>query len=183
VAVSERSNDFTDSQILNIVIVPAMASDLYIAQIRRRAQAGQRILQRKKFMCYIAPEFCRCNGAHHAIPLYLLSVVKLVPPRHAAGMEMADPRDVRPNRRQSVPFHDLHVINVVEQLHVWRIHLFHYAHAPCGMVSHVVGVVHLAVSSSRQIVIPLSSAIFFTRFRPTTVLRAPSSSVHAAPVS
>ena len=37
------------------------------------------------------------------------------------------------------------MVNVVEELHVRRIYLLHHAHAPCGVIRHIVRVVHLAV--------------------------------------
>ena len=56
------------------------------------------------------------DAAHHAVPLDFLSGVKFVAARNAAGVEVADPIDVFLNGADEVAFHDLHVVDVVEEL-------------------------------------------------------------------
>src|SRR5439155_1640168 len=78
-------------------------------------------------------------------PVELLGVVELVASRHAAGVEMADVGGVRPDGTDDVALHDLHVIDVVEQLHAGRAHGLHHRGAEHGVVALIAGMVHLAV--------------------------------------
>src|SRR5690349_16771548 len=75
----------------------------------------------------------------------LLRAVDLVAARHAAGMEMADPLDVVADRADHIAFHDLHMIDVVQQLYVGRAYALHHGGTERGVVALVAGVVDLAV--------------------------------------
>ena len=51
----------------------------------------------------------------------LLSVVKFVAAGDAAGVEVADPREVLLDVAADVAIHDLHVVDVEEQFHAGRV--------------------------------------------------------------
>jgi hypothetical protein len=85
------------------------------------------------------------NGFRHRPPLQFLRAVQFVPPGHAAGMEVRDVLDILPDGADDIAFHDLHVIDVVQQLHARRIHALDQFHAPDGVVALIVVVVDLAV--------------------------------------
>ena len=75
----------------------------------------------------------------------LLSVVDFVPAGVAAGVVVAVEVAVRLDGPDHVAFHDLHVVDVVEQLEVARPDALHQLDAPGRVVAHVVLVVDLAV--------------------------------------
>jgi len=56
-----------------------------------------------------------------------------------------EPSTVRANRLDQVPFHDLHVIQIEEQLDVWTRDFFAYLDGPFRVVTHVPRVVTFAV--------------------------------------
>jgi len=56
-----------------------------------------------------------------------------------------EPSTVRANRLDQVPFHDLHVIQIEEQLDVWTRDFFAYLDGPLRVVTHVPRVVTFAV--------------------------------------
>ena len=96
-------------------------------------------------MRHIALEAGRQNAAHHAVPLHFLRIVQFVPSGNASGVEVAQPLDVLLHGAYQGSLHDLHVINVIKQLHARRVHRFHHAHSPCGVVAHIVFVIHLVI--------------------------------------
>src|SRR5688572_13747122 len=65
--------------------------------------------------------------------------------RHAAGMEVGDVLPVVTDGPDDVPLHDLHMVDVVEELHPRRAHPPHHRYAERGVISLVVWVIHLAV--------------------------------------
>src|SRR6187397_3120705 len=90
---------------------------LYVAQLHRFSQRRQWVPLRNKLMRHIAGEPRVGNrGAYGAI-VQLLAVVNFVPARHATRMEVGDVRQVVANRADDISFHDLHVVDVVQQLH------------------------------------------------------------------
>src|SRR5256885_11190588 len=58
---------------------------------------------------------------------------------------MGDPILVVTDSADDVAFHDLHVIDVVQQLDAWRAHGFDHGDPEGSPVALVVGVIHLAV--------------------------------------
>jgi hypothetical protein len=85
------------------------------------------------------------NGSHNTVPLNFLLVVEFVTAGHTAGMKMGDPLEVPPDGIDEIPFHQLHMVDVVEEFHVGRIDLLHHPHSPRGFVTHIIRMVHLAV--------------------------------------
>jgi hypothetical protein len=68
-----------------------------------------------------------------------------MPSGYAAGMEVADVSDVVANGVDDIAFHNLHVIDVVQQFHTRRIHALHHVDTPRRTVGLIVLVVDLAV--------------------------------------
>ena len=64
----------------------------------------------------VAGEACGEDAAHDSVPLDLLGVVEFVAAGDAAGVEVSDPLDVLLDGPDEVSLHDLHVVDVVEQL-------------------------------------------------------------------
>ena len=93
----------------------------------------------------IAGEAGRGDGRRDGTVVELLRVVQLVAARHAAGVEMGDVVVRVPDRADDVALHDLHVVDVEQQLHAGRPDGPHHRDAERGVVAVVVGVIHLAV--------------------------------------
>src|SRR5690242_11709844 len=68
-----------------------------------------------------------------------------MPPRHTTRMEMPNPLDVVPDGMNYITFHDLHVIDVIEQLHPWRIYALHHCNAESRPITLVARVIDTAV--------------------------------------
>src|SRR5437016_13039239 len=93
----------------------------------------------------VASEVGGGDAADHAVPLDFLGGVEFVAARDAAGVEVGDPIDIFLDGADQVTFHDLHVIDVVEQLDAGRVDGLDDLHSPGGVVAHVVVVVDLTV--------------------------------------
>ena len=85
------------------------------------------------------------DRAHDGGPLQLLRRVELVAARHAAGVIVGDPLRVLLDRPDDVALHDLHVVDVVQELDPGRVHGLHHLHPEIRAVSLIVGMVHFAV--------------------------------------
>src|ERR1039457_663959 len=118
---------------------------LHVAQSRRFFQRLHRIARGHEFMRKISRETGIHDGFRHRPPLQLLRAVQLMPAGYAAGVEVSDVLDVLPDGADDRAFHDLHVINVIQQLHARRIHALDEFHAPDRVVALIVVVVDLAV--------------------------------------
>ena len=68
------------------------------------------------------------DRARDGRPVHFLRVVELVAAGDAAGMVVRDVLMVRADRRDQIAFHDLHVVDVVEQLHARRVDRLHHRH-------------------------------------------------------
>src|SRR5690606_14625132 len=86
----------------------------------------------------------RDGGGDRAV-VQLLRAVQLVAAGHAGGVEMRDVLAVVADGADDVALHDLHVVDVVEQLHAWRRDGLDHTHAERGRVAVIVLVVDLAV--------------------------------------
>src|ERR1022692_4690061 len=129
------------------VIVPeaACVRRLHRAERDGLLQGCHGILERDELVGEIAFELQVRDGLRDGAPVELLRVVELVASGHAAGVEVADVLDVVADGADDVAFHDLHVVNVVEQFDARRTHRLNHFDAPAGVVALVVLVVHLAV--------------------------------------
>src|SRR6202158_5472078 len=118
---------------------------LDVAKVGGLAEGGELIARGDEFVSDVAAEVCSGDAAHDAVPLNFLGAVEFVAAGNATGVEVGDPIDVFLDGADQVTFHDLHVINVVEQLDAGRINGLDDLHSPSGVVAHVVFVVDLAV--------------------------------------
>src|SRR5271165_3772513 len=109
------------------------------------AQGGDGVNGGKKFVGHVSLVAGIGDAAHYPVILDLLVVIELVAAGNAAGVEVPEDSDVGGDGRDEISFHDLHVVDVVEQLDVRRVDFVHYGRAPGGAIGHVVLVVHLAV--------------------------------------
>ena len=119
-----------------VALVQFPLKKLYIAKVGGFLQRSQRIARGNKFVRDVAFVACFGDAAHHAVPLYFLRAVQFVPAGHAAGVEVAHPLNIFLNGGDQIAFHDLHVINVVEQFDARRIDCLHHFQAPLR-VSHM----------------------------------------------
>src|SRR5882762_3787371 len=76
-------------------------------------QGPQRLARRHEFVGHIAREARIGDGAGDGVIIQLLGVVQLVASGHATGMEVPDMTRVLADRANHIPFHYLHVIDVV----------------------------------------------------------------------
>src|SRR5467141_1253451 len=118
---------------------------LDIAEVGGLAEGGERVAAGDEFMGDVAAEVRSGDAAHNPVPLDFLGAVEFVAAGNAAGVEVGDPIDIFLDGADQVTFHDLHVIDVVEQLDAGRINGLDDLHSPSGVVAHVVVVVDLAV--------------------------------------
>jgi len=58
---------------------------------------------------------------------------------------MCDVIEVVSNGADHIAFHDLHMVNVVEQLESRGTHLLNQPYTPCRAIAHVIFVIHLAI--------------------------------------
>ena len=85
------------------------------------AQRREWVARGNELVCYVSFEVRCGDSAHHAVPLDFLRAVEFVPAGNSAGVEVAHPFDIFLDGGYEVTFHDLHVIDVVEQLHARRV--------------------------------------------------------------
>src|SRR5205823_5008216 len=116
-----------------------------VAEIDGLAQGSEWIARGDKFVGDVAAEVGGGDTAHDAVPLDFLGGVEFVAAGNAAGMEVGDPIDVFLDGADEVTFHDLHVIDVEEELDARRVDGLDDLHTPSGVVAHVVVVVDLTV--------------------------------------
>ena len=60
-------------------------------------------------------------------------------------MEMRQILKVVADGSDDVAFHNLHMVNVVQEFDARRIYPFHHANAPDSVIAHIIFVVHFAV--------------------------------------
>ena len=69
-------------------------------------------------MCDIPAKTAIGDSLHDTVPLNFLMVIQFVATWNSAGVEVGDPLDVVSDSTDEVPFHDLHVVDVIQQLHI-----------------------------------------------------------------
>jgi len=94
---------------------------LDVAEVDGLAEGSERVAGGDEFMGDVAAEVRSGDAAHNAVPLDFLGAVEFVAAGHAAGVKVSDPIDIFLDSADQVTFHDLHVIDVVEQLDAGRI--------------------------------------------------------------
>src|SRR5258708_26284016 len=120
-------------------------SGLDVAEVGGLAERGERVAGGDEFVGDVAAEVGGGDAAHDAVPLDFLGAVEFVAAGNAAGVEVGDPIDVFLDGADQVTFHDLHVIDVVEELDARGVDGLDPVDAPGGVVADVVVVVELAV--------------------------------------
>src|SRR5262245_62238716 len=98
---------------------------LDVAERDRFPQRRDRIARGDELVRQVAAEAEVDDRAAHGLPVDLLRVVQLVAVWDAAGMKVSDVADVVADGADHVAFHDLHVVDVVEQLDPRRVDAFH----------------------------------------------------------
>src|SRR5256884_201848 len=120
-------------------------SGLDVAEVGGLAEGGEGVAGGDELVGDVAAEVGGGDAAHDAVPLDFLGGVEFVAAGDPAGVEVGDPIDVFLDGADEVTFHNLHVINVVEQFDAGRIDGLDDLHSPGGVVAHVVVVVDLAI--------------------------------------
>src|SRR4051812_18862823 len=90
----------------------------YHAELDRLVQAGQGVADRDELVGHEALEADAGDGPGDGLVVQLLGLVELVAARVAAGVVVAEGVVVLLDRADHVAFHDLHVVDVIEQLEV-----------------------------------------------------------------
>src|SRR3989441_6391815 len=134
-------------------VVALLLPDGWHAEVRSSNRAGsdgvaqrsQRIARRYELVGDVAGEAGRGDGPRDGVVVELLRVVELVAAGHAARVEVADVLVRVPDGADDVAFHDLHVIDVEQQLHAGRVDRPHHRDPERGVVALVIGVIDLAV--------------------------------------
>ena len=85
------------------------------------------------------------DGSHDRRVVNLLLIVEVLAAGVAGRVEVADAVDVRGDVADEIAFHDLHVVDVVEELEPGRVHGPAQGRAPSGAVALVVGMVDVRV--------------------------------------
>src|ERR1700747_792811 len=110
---------------------------LDVAQVNGFPQRRQWIARGNELVGHVAREVEIGDSPHHPLPLDSWGCVEFVTSGTPSGMEVPKPLYVGANGVDEIPFHDLHVVDVVEQLDARRVYLADNAHAPGGVVAHV----------------------------------------------
>ena len=95
------------------------------------------------------------NRFHDRWVIQLLRLIDLSPSRNAPCVIMRDVRMEFFDRLDDIPFHDLHVINIVEEFEPIRSHGFAKFCAPRSVITLVILVIHFAVEQFHHHVDPM----------------------------
>src|SRR6185436_17480575 len=91
-----------------------------IAQLERLAERAHRVARGDELLGEVAGEALVRDGLADGGVLELLGLVELVAAGDAAGVVVADVLEVVGDRADHVALHDLHVVDVVEELEAGR---------------------------------------------------------------
>src|ERR1700686_3678537 len=91
-------------------------SALDVAEVDSLAERGERVARGEELVGDVAGEVGGGDAAHYAGPLAFRGAVDCGAAGNAAGVEGGDPVNVFMDSADQVDFHDLHVIDVVEEL-------------------------------------------------------------------
>src|ERR1700674_781103 len=120
-------------------------SGLDVAEVGGLAEGGERVAGGDEFVGDVAAEVGGGDAAHQPVPWDFLGGVECVAAGNAAGVEVGDPIDIFLDGADQVTFHDLHVIDVEEELDAGRVDGLDDLYSPGGVVAHIVVVVDLAI--------------------------------------
>src|SRR5512146_445855 len=116
-----------------------------VTDLVRLLHRGDRVALGDELLADEAGESGIGDRLHDSMVVQLLRLVDLVATGHATSVEMGDVLDVRANRADHVAFHDLHVIDVVEQLDARRSDALHDLHAERRVIGLIVVMIDFAV--------------------------------------
>ena len=66
-------------------------------------------------------------------------------PWNTSGVIVRNVLVVIPDRLDDISFHDLHVVDVIEQPYSRRVDTLNYLYTKCGVVTHVIRVIDTAI--------------------------------------
>src|SRR5262249_830147 len=113
----------------------------HIANPEPLCQRLDRLTGRNELLAQKTVVAGRQNRFHKRRVIQVLGVVDLVPAGHAAGVVVGDVLLILADGGDHVAFHDLHVIDVVQQPKARRAKLLDQLHAPRRLVVHVIFVI------------------------------------------
>jgi hypothetical protein len=119
---------------------------LNVTHIHRLPQRSNFILRyRYKLVGYISfiPSFY--NSCHNGGVVQFLFIIQFVPAGYTCSMIMPKVLVAFVDGMNNIPFINLHVVNIVQQLKVFGPQPFTQFNTPCTFVGHIIFVVHLAV--------------------------------------
>ena len=96
---------------------------LNVTQLKCLTQTGNQVAARAEFVADVTVVAGVPENEADAAVVQLLRVVQFIAARVAGRVQMADGVQIGCDGAQDIPFHDLHVIDVVEQLDVGAFHL------------------------------------------------------------
>src|SRR5713101_7647656 len=89
---------------------------LNVAEVDGLAQRCEWVAGGHELVRHIPMVISSGDAPHDAIPLHFLGAIQLVPMRNSTGVEVAEPVNIFLDGADQVPFHDLHVVDVVQQI-------------------------------------------------------------------
>jgi len=116
-----------------------------VAEVGGLAEGSEGVAGGDEFVGDVAAEVGGGDAAHDAVPLDFLGSVEFVAAGNAAGVEVSDPVDVFLDGADEVAFHDLHVVDVEEELDARGVDGLDDLDAPGSVVAHVVVMIDFAV--------------------------------------
>ena len=119
---------------------------LHIADLDALPERGDGIGPfRDEFLRHKTLEPSLDNSFHHGRVIDLLRLIDFAPAGHPARMVVGNVLMVLADDGDQVPFHNLHMVDVVEQFEVLGTDLFAELDTPGAMVTHVIVMISLAV--------------------------------------
>ena len=119
--------------------------ELYVAKIHGFRQGGKRIALRNELMGHEPLVTHIHDGLRDCLVIQLLRLIDFISARITTGVKMADVLQVVLHRANHVAFHDLHVINVVQQFETVRSYFVAERCSPMRAIALVVFVVDFAI--------------------------------------
>ena len=116
-----------------------------ITNRKGRLQRGNRVAFGPEFVAEVEIIAGTSNGATDAGVVEFLAIIQVATVGVAGGVEVADPFDVLADGADDIAFHDLHVVDVIEQFDPWAVDPLTDRHAPRGMIALIAGVIDLGV--------------------------------------
>ena len=123
----------------------ARSNRFFAAHFERPLQALNRVTHGNEFLAEVPIKPRLTNGVHDGWVMDLLIFVDLMPARISGRVIVGEVLMVVTDRTDQVSFHDLHVIDVVEQLNMGRVDPFDDLDAPGRAIALIVEMVDFAI--------------------------------------